>query len=157
MSWDAVSAIAEAIGAGVVLLTLFYLSFQLRQNTRAVQRSAERSITEDASTWMYKIADNPELANIYRRGVRGEQLEPDDKLRFRMMMGALFLHWNHAYKVGAFDIVKNSNIAGVLSQPGGLEYWQNSQAGRDLSFDPGFAQYLNEVHQQLRNDAEYDV
>jgi hypothetical protein len=153
MDWDAVGAIAELVGAGAVVLTLFYLSFQLRQNTRAVQQSAERGIMEDASTWMYKIADNPELANIYRRGVRGEQLDSDEKLRFRMMMGALFTHWNHAYKVGAFDIVKNSNIAGVLSQPGGLEYWQSAYEQENLSIDPGFALYLNKVLQQLRRDA----
>lgn len=152
MNWDAVGAIAELIGAFAVVLTLFYLSFQLRQNTRAVQQSAERGILEDAGTWMYKIAENPELANLYRRGVRGEELDPDDNLRFRMMMGALFSHWNHAYKVGAFDIVKNSNIAGVLSKPGGLEYWRTAFNRQDLSFDPGFAEYIDEVLQQIQGD-----
>ena len=153
MNWDAIGAIAELIGAGAVVLTLFYLSFQLRQNTRAVQQSAERGILEDASTWMYKIAESPELANIYRKGILNEQLSPDDKLRFRMMMGALFTHWNHAYKVGAFDIVKNSNIEGVLSQPGGRKYWLDTYEREVLTYDPGFADYLNEVLQRVQADA----
>ncbi len=59
MNWDAVGAIAELVGATAVVLTLVYLSIQLRQNTRAVEHATERGVWEDASTWMYKLAENP--------------------------------------------------------------------------------------------------
>jgi len=48
MNWDAVGAIAELIGATAVVLTLVYLSIQLRQNTRAVEHATERGVWEDA-------------------------------------------------------------------------------------------------------------
>ena len=152
-NWDAIGAIAELIGAGAVVLTLIYLAIQLRKNTQAVKHSTERDILEDASTWMYKLADNPELAELYRKGVRGEELSANDKLRFRMLMGALVNHWNHAYRTGAFYIVDNSNIAGVLSQPGGAAYWQTTYENKDMSYDEGFAKHMNNILQETQRDA----
>jgi hypothetical protein len=152
MNWDAIGAIAELIGAGAVVLTLLYLSIQLRQNTEAVRHSAERIILEDAITWMYKLAENPELTGIYLKGIRGEELDSNDKLRFRMLIGALFNHWNHAYGAGAFDIVDNSSIAGVLSQPGGADYWKRSYENKDMSYDPGFAKLMNDILQDVQGN-----
>lgn len=36
MSWDAIAAIGELLGAAAVLVTLIYLAAQIRQNTAAV-------------------------------------------------------------------------------------------------------------------------
>ena len=152
MNWDAIGAIAEFIGAGAVVLTLIYLSVQLRQNTTAVRHSAERGILEDGSTWMYKLAENPELAELYRKGVRGEQLSSNDKLRFRLLLNTLFQHWNHAYRVGVFEIVDNSNIAGVILQPGGAEFWKNATENGDISFEPGFVSHMNGLLTQVQTD-----
>ena len=40
MNWIAVGAIAELIGAIAVVLTLFYLADQVRNNTRMARRAA---------------------------------------------------------------------------------------------------------------------
>lgn len=37
MNWAAIQAVAEAIGAIVVVASLIYLAIQVRQNTRAVR------------------------------------------------------------------------------------------------------------------------
>jgi hypothetical protein len=44
MNWEAIGAIAELVGAGAVVLTLIYLSIQLRQNTVQVTHSAMATI-----------------------------------------------------------------------------------------------------------------
>jgi hypothetical protein len=153
MNWDAVGALAELVGAGAVVLTLIYLSVQLRQNTQAVRNESERGILEDANTWMYKIIENPELAELYRKGMRGEELSSNDRLRYRLLMGTLVMHWNHAFKVGAFYMVQNADLAGVLSTRGGAEYWKQSigHMGK-ADYDEGFVEYMNELLKEIEKD-----
>ena len=43
MNWEAIGAIGEIIGAILVLITLIFLSSQLRQNTIALQQQSSRS------------------------------------------------------------------------------------------------------------------
>ena len=45
MNWDAVGAIAELIGGLTVLLTLIYLSVQIRQNSISLKINIEQSIS----------------------------------------------------------------------------------------------------------------
>jgi len=147
MNWDAIGAIGEIVGAVAVVVTLIFLTLQLRHNTKAVQRAAHRGVYEDAREWMYRLVENPDVAELYRSGMRGEELSPTDRLRFRMLLGALFNHWAHAWESGAFIIVDNSNIQGVLSQPGGAVYWQDTQD--DMYMTPGFVEYVNSIRDNL--------
>jgi hypothetical protein len=38
MNWDAVGAVGEIIGATAVLLSVLYLGFQIRQNTKSLKK-----------------------------------------------------------------------------------------------------------------------
>ena len=44
MNWEAAGAIGEIIGALSVLITLLFLSFQIRQNTTALQQQSSREL-----------------------------------------------------------------------------------------------------------------
>ena len=46
MNWDALSAISEIVGAGAVLVTLIYLTVQMRQNTASVQAATRQAILQ---------------------------------------------------------------------------------------------------------------
>ena len=152
MNWDAIGALAELLGAAAVVLTLVYLSIQLRQNTRAVGRSMERAVWEDASTWMYKLIDNPETAELYIAGIRDNDLSVNDRMRFRLLMRSLFGHWNLAFKSEAFGILHNSDIRDVLSQPGGARYWRDSLSQEDETYDPGFVVFMNKIVREIENE-----
>lgn len=145
MNWDALGAIAELVGAVAVMLTLIYLSIQLRQNTKVVELSTQRGIAENASAWIYKLVENPEIAELYRKGIRDDDLSGNDRLRFRLLMSQLFFHWHHAYRSGAFENVDNSIIAGVLSMPGGARMWREGVENHDYNYDQGFIDHMNQV------------
>jgi hypothetical protein len=153
MSVQDLGSIGELIAAIATLGTLIYLAIQIRQNTATIQLSAERGVWGDGQEWMSRIVENPELADLYRRGMRGDSLEPNDRLRFRLLLGMLFQHWNHAYEAGQFRIVDNSNIKGVLSQPGGLQYWRNSDSTGEHAFAPGFVETINSIAAEVDDDA----
>lgn len=149
MNWDAIGAVADAIGALVVIVTLVYLTIQLRQNTKAIEHSTDRGVFEDAYKWMYTLIEHPEIAELYVAGMKGEAQSTSDRLRFSLLLNTLFVHWNHAFDAGAFDIVNNAQIEGVLSRPGGAAYWERTVANRSIALSPGFIRYVEEIRNGL--------
>jgi hypothetical protein len=145
MNWDAKGAIAEAVGALAVIITLIYLTFQLRQNTKAIEHSTYRGVLDDANQWQYKVIDNPEIAELYIAGMRGDELTSGDRLRFSLLMNTLFGHWGHAFNAGTFEVVNTSQIAGVLSHPGGAAHWKRAVANKTISLGPEFIEFVNTV------------
>ena len=49
MNWEAVGAIAESLGAFGVIVTLLYLTTQLRQNTRALRSSTTQTYRSETN------------------------------------------------------------------------------------------------------------
>lgn len=155
MNWDAIGAIAEAAGALAVIITLVYLTFQLRQNTKAIEHSTSRGILDDANQWQYKVIDSPEIAELYMAGMRGDELCSSDRLRFSLLMNALFGHWNHAFSAGNFELVNTSNIAGVLSFPGGADFWRRALANKTVSLSPEFIATVNSVLEDVETELRH--
>ena len=152
MNWDAIGAIADSIGAIVVVVTLIYLTLQLRQNTKAIEHSTDRGVFDDAYKWMYTLIESPEIAELYLAGMRGDDQPTADRLRFSLLLNTLFVHWNHAFDSDAFNIVNNSQIAGVLSRPGGSAYWQRTVANESIALSAGFIVYVNEIQRDLKEN-----
>jgi len=150
MNWDAIGAVADSIGAIVVVVTLVYLTVQLRQNTKAIEHSTNRAVFDDAYKWMYTLIESPEIADLYVTGMKGDEQLTADSLRFSLLLNTLFVHWNHAFDSGAFEIVNNSQIAGVLSRPGGAAYWQRTVKNKSISLSPDFTEYVNEILMGLK-------
>ena len=86
MQWDAIGAIAEALGAVAVIVSIVYLARQVRQTRVQLQAQAEDAITArsfDAYTPVYE-GNN---ASIFRRGLTSPQeLNEDEAFVFRLLM-----------------------------------------------------------------------
>jgi hypothetical protein len=74
MNWQAVGAIGEILGALAVLITLVYLSKQIRQNTRSmdetrkVELARNRTQTVQLRTdWMLTEAGSDTIVEMYER------------------------------------------------------------------------------------------
>jgi len=140
MSWEAIGAIGEVVGAIAVVITLLYLAVQTRQNTRAVQHATTRGVMEDANAWRFRIVEDPELSELFRTGLRDpESLSPNDRYRFRMFLDALVFHWQHAITSG--ESIPDANVTRVLSRPGGQWYWSRA---RDV-LTPEFIDYVESL------------
>ena len=78
--------------------------------------------------------------------MRGDELSSSDRLRFSLLMNTLFGHWDHAFSnAGTFELVNTSNIAGVLSYPGGANHWRRAVANKTIALDPEFIEFVNSV------------
>ena len=45
MDWDAIGAIGEIVGASAVLISLFYVGLQVRQNSKAIRGQTYESLS----------------------------------------------------------------------------------------------------------------
>ena len=161
MNWDAVVAIAEVAGLLAVVVSLVYVAIQVRQNSELIgqnTRVARSSMVHDTAVFYARfyelIADNADLASIYRRGVTGELLDPDEATRFEALLEVYFTNLedhDHQYKSGLYfdedddtDLVEYMAPAfrDMLSSQYGREWWE--RIGEDRS-TPSFYKKIQKI------------
>ena len=141
MSWDAIAALAEVIGALAVVFSLVYLSLQIRSGTRAL-RTTFRYLTE----WNYVLSSDEELPWIFKRGLRNPaDLNEREIARFHHMLYSFFKVFENIYlhylegSIAKEAWENNREILILYSQQNGAqEYWRNRQE----IFDPRFRELV---------------
>lgn len=127
MNWEALGAIAEAVGAAGVIATLAYLAIQIRANTAALSAQARHSITDLALQIAMFRADH---AEAYARIDAGGDPSPADR-QFRYWSHMQFmLHaetYRHHYELGLMPESQWNGyvrfIASYSRSPGFAEFW----------------------------------
>jgi hypothetical protein len=67
MNWDAIGAVGEILGAGGVIVSLFYLAIQIRGQNRESRLAAMHEIS-NAFREAYTRFNDGEIAEIFARG-----------------------------------------------------------------------------------------
>jgi hypothetical protein len=141
MSWDAVSAVAESLGALGVIITVAYLALQIRQNTRTVRSAAQQSMFDNVHSLRLVLCQDPELASLLIKANESfDSLTAEEDLRFQTFAGALFGEWENIF-------LQNSHS--VLAP----EMWQAWELGyRNLFESPAMRRvWLAQKGQHLRS------
>jgi hypothetical protein len=69
VNWDAIGAIGEVAGAIGVIITLLYLSIQIRQNSKMMKANAKQSISDASQQLIYQMAGEAEVMDkVFRHG-----------------------------------------------------------------------------------------
>ncbi len=81
MNWEAIGAIGEITGALAVVITLIYLSIQLRHNTTTTRAGIAQALADSVNNGNLLLAGDPRLARIFRVGKfeDWESLTDDEK------------------------------------------------------------------------------
>ena len=83
MSWEAVSAIGEILGALAVLITLIYLAVQIRYVRSQVESDTLGHVVSALNDFAGRIADSGELSEILVQGKESSsRLSASDKYRY---------------------------------------------------------------------------
>ena len=143
MTIQDLGSLGELIAAIATVATLIYLALQIRQNTSALRHAEERAIREDANSWRANLIQHPEVAELYRKGLLDPSaLDSTERLRFRMLLDALFATWQYIFRAEhEFGESNEPHIKGTLAQPGGARYWADEKA----RFDAAFVQYIESL------------
>jgi len=93
------ASIAEILSGIAVLITLVFLIIEIRENTEVTRAAAYDRNIDSINESAYVLAQNPELARIYRAFVEGrvDDLDSDESFRVQLMVRTLFRIYEKAY------------------------------------------------------------
>lgn len=137
MEWEAIGAIGEIVGGVVVVVSLLYLSAQLRQSNRHAEAASQAAWINGWNGTIKGWVENPEVITAVRNGFdRFSDLEDEQKAVFHMQMAALQNQWVLAAELRERDLMPEAVFSGatevlasVYSTPGGRQFLnQNAPA-----------------------------
>src|SRR6266481_8724150 len=144
MNWDAIVAISQLVAAVGVILSLVFVGLQIKQNTRALQRTEHNSTMEQWTVIRQAIAQNRDIAELMTAGLQGERtLDSADQLRLEQMLAenvwASFHIWERTqrgiFPKGTFELPCGAHLCGLFTTAGGGRWWRNA---KETGFPPGF-------------------
>ena len=145
MNWEMIAAIGEIIGAIGVVVSIVYLSIQIKANTRATRASASY---EAAHSWAQTNEQNGQLPdemlalflNCLRPDFVGDKLSDIDYMRFSLVYRSIFQKLEgqyFLYKNGLMDAdlwaQRRAQGNGMIATPFMRAWWENERAIRAFS------------------------
>ena len=77
------SNLAQVIGALAVVISLFYVGFQIKRNTSAVRSATAQAVHDNYADWYMTLARDAELNQIAIKGLKDySSLDEIEKARF---------------------------------------------------------------------------
>jgi len=132
MNWEAIASLAEVVGAVAVVVTLFYLSYQLRRSNIHARRLEENVTTDQVSRMRMALIQDKAVAELFLAGSESmSKLDPASHIRFDNLMNEYFWTaeqmWDRV-RVGTLEKeIWDNNISvytAYISSTGGKEWWQ---------------------------------
>ena len=129
MNWDAVSAIAEVIGLIAIVVSLIYVSIQIRQNTMMMRSSAKQSLTDATQGLIYKAMDH---STEWVKLISGDEpATPEEEARMSLLVRAMLRGFEsqcYQYDAGLLEDAEwtalKQAIRDICGLPGVNRYWQ---------------------------------
>ena len=139
MNWDAIGAIGENVGAFAVVISVLYLAFQVKQNTRHSQAFTQREILRDILQHQAQIREDP---NLIRRGLSAfSRLTGDEKLVVNTYLNEVVSTFESSLRLNNAGLVAPAIFNGhrgfflaILQSPGGKQWWDEFKSlfSRDI-------------------------
>jgi len=136
MSWDAVAAMGELIGAVAVVVSVVYLSAQIRANTRATRASASFDATHSwalSNELVHQMSD--EILAAFQRSMN-PNVHPDtfteiERIRMALHIRALFQKLEGQYYLFIHGLLepdvwanRSTWASGLIRLPVWQDWWQ---------------------------------
>jgi hypothetical protein len=151
MSWEALGAIGEIVGAAAVVITLLYLASQTRKNAKALDATSSREFAYRLSDWHRDVAGNLELKRIIMKSLDAEleNYSGAEWFEFRLLAVSLFRIYETGFihlslDVGNKEESENhvANARSVIdSFPAWRKFWDEEASTG--SFTAGFIDAVN--------------
>lgn len=130
MNWDMIGALGELIGAAAVVLTLVYLSRQVRGASTEAQRNRFGELSAEVSRVAHSWGSDPEISDIVYRGLQDPaSLTPYEVFRFNSNLFRMFR---------ALEALLEYSVQGGVHEWGAEGLFRTTQ---DLMAFPGMRQY----------------
>jgi len=157
MNWDAISTIAEIVGATAVVVSLIYLAVQIRQNTKQVEEQARGqrfaalgTLGDQWRGFRSQVTNSTEVASIWRRGNEDfDSLDGDSRVLCDLLMVELI--WGFAYnwmmgvEEGLGEYLRDDIADNFVhyDTPGLRQWWHKSS--RKNEYPREFVEFIDEL------------
>lgn len=146
MTLDQLASIGEIIGGIGVVISLVYLSIQIRANTEAERTSTYQSIVSDFGALNNTMASTPELSHLFVQAMENyHQLSSDEKARISQLFFQCFHYFENMFyqhQKGYLDeevwLGWKRLMLTYYSRPGFQTWWEHR---RDV-YSESFAVFL---------------
>ena len=149
MNWDAVGAIAEAVGAFGVIATLLYLATQIRQATRVAKADFFFRSIDGWIDFNLRVADNDALSELFWKTLESpDSLSDEEERRSRHLLSGIFRLGERLYYARQDDLIGEEIFKSHVGQlvrlsrtPGGVRWLKEWGPG----LDPRFLRVIEEL------------
>ncbi len=158
MNWDAISSIAELIGAVGVIVSLIYLAFQIKQNTKASKAATRQALADGAQRLASDVVEGDDIAKIMTEAMAGNEIRPHEVFRLQSRCYRDLRFWDNAYYQYTEGLLTEEewngfreNLKLVMQFPTYKEYWASGLQGM---FSGPFRDELNGI---LKSEPPMDL
>ena len=146
MNLNDLANLGQIIGALAVVISLFYVASQIRQNTNAVRSATAQTVHEHFAKWYHLVAADDELSQIVAKGLRDYgSLSEKERVRFVATFMAFlsysqnaFLKWREGLLASPLWRGWELVIMNLVGAPGGKAFWKE----RGYMFGDEFRRYV---------------
>jgi hypothetical protein len=157
MTLQDLGSLGELVGAIAVVVSLVYLAFQIRQNTRQIDHNtqAARASAFDSSIAHTMVArqaifENADVARIYHEGsIDPDSLTEQERLRYRLIVhNVLWSIWNLQSQAQVGDLAAETwqaqlmILRRIMSSKGARWFWSSYSEEFGASFQEEVARIL---------------
>lgn len=144
------SNITELVGLVAVLVTLVFVGFELRQNTKAVESSATQEVHANFAAWYASLQSDPELLMITVQGMQDYgSLDVAQRSQFIAVFMVFTSNCQTAFYKWREGLLDDELWSGwrelslnFFSTAGGKAFWED----RSYMFGSGFREFVdNEI------------
>ncbi len=149
MTLEQVFFLSQTIGAAAVVASLIFVGWQIKDNTRQLQRHEHNNTMAQWTVLRMGIVNSREVAELMTAGLQGEAvLSAAERLRLEQYLQELcwacFHIWDRTqrgiFPKGTFELTGGAYLRNVLMTPGGGAWWRSA---RDVGFIPAFVADVN--------------
>ena len=146
MQLERLALIAEIIGAVAIVITLLYLSIQIKDSAKASRSAAVTDATTAMQAFYQELGSNSATSKLYLKAMRNpDALSDEDQFQYLMMMHSCFLGFQRSFFLaheGTLDVSLRDSIGiaihTVNHMPGTHFYWRQ----RKFYFQPEFVDWV---------------
>jgi len=152
MNWEAIGAGAEALGAFGVIITLLYLSFQIRQNTKVARGATRQAISDATVDLASEFSGDTGLGELLIRSLEGQSLTKPEALRLHARGFREMKHFENIYYQLRQGLMPEAEWSGyrqnlllLLTVPAYREYWDTESFVYSREFQSEVKSILEEL------------
>jgi hypothetical protein len=146
MSLEQLGIIAEIVSAVAIIVTLLYLSIQVKDSARASRSAAVTDATTAMQAFYQELGSNSATSKLFLDALtKPDTLSEDARFQYLMMMHSCFLGFQRSFflaREGTLDIALRDSIGTAIHAvnhlPGIHLYWRQ----RKMYFQPEFREWV---------------